>query len=177
MQSKLENLFPVRSSTIEDVCSRALSNPRKSVSVREFHGRLHLWFQWQRKGVIHLNRPATVRLVIFQLSARCSNLQSIHVLDYLETNLLLSDTQFEFRHSRSTADLLAYVTEQVSRSLEKQGVTRSVPLDISKAFDRVCTEGSCTSYRLTESKTRSTNFSALSFEICTFLLFLTVRSL
>ena len=53
-----------------------------------------------------------------------------HVLDYLETSQLLSDTQFGFRHSRSTADL-AYVTEQVSRSLEKQGVTRSVALDIS----------------------------------------------
>ena len=64
-----------------------------------------------------------------------------HLLNYLETNQLLSDSQFGFRHSRSTADILAYLTEQVSRSLEKQGVTRSVALDISKAFDKVWHRG------------------------------------
>ena len=49
--------------------------------------------------------------------------------------------QYGFRHSRSTGDLLSYVTEHISRVLDKQGETRSVALDISKAFDKVWHQG------------------------------------
>ena len=64
-----------------------------------------------------------------------------HLLKYLELHGLLSDKQFGFRSSRSTGDLLAYVTEQVSRVLDRQGETRTVALDISKAFDKVWHRG------------------------------------
>ena len=45
--------------------------------------------------------------------------------------------QCGFRHSRSTGDLLSYITEHISRVLDRQGESRSVALDISKAFDKV----------------------------------------
>ena len=45
------------------------------------------------------------------------------------------------RHSRSTGDLLSYVTDHISRVLDRQGETRSVALDISKAFDKVWHQG------------------------------------
>lgn len=64
-----------------------------------------------------------------------------HLLNYLESLHLLSDTQYGFRQARSTGDLLAYVTEHVSRTLDRQGETRSVALDISKAFDKVWHKG------------------------------------
>ena len=57
------------------------------------------------------------------------------LVDFLEYNRLLSDAQYGFRHARSTGDLLSYVTEHVSRILDKQGESVSVALDISKAFD------------------------------------------
>ena len=63
------------------------------------------------------------------------------IVDFLEGQNLLSDAQFGFRHSRSTGDLLSYVTEHVSRVLDRRGETRSVALDISKAFDRVWHKG------------------------------------
>ena len=63
------------------------------------------------------------------------------LVQFLEAHHLLSDLQFGFRHSRSTADLLAYVNEHVSRILDKAGETRSVSLDISKAFDKVWHQG------------------------------------
>ena len=49
--------------------------------------------------------------------------------------------QYGFRHCRSTGDLLSYVTDHISRVLDKQGETRSVALDISKAFDKVWHQG------------------------------------
>ena len=46
-------------------------------------------------------------------------------------------------HSRSTGDLLSYMTDHVSLVLGKQSETRSVSLDIShsKAFDKVGHQG------------------------------------
>ena len=63
------------------------------------------------------------------------------LIDFLESHDQFSDMQYGFRHSRSTGDLLSYVTEHVSRVLDKQGETRSVALDISKAFDKVWHQG------------------------------------
>ena len=42
-----------------------------------------------------------------------------------------------FRSSRSTADLLTVVSNRIARAFSKSGATRSVALDISKAFSRV----------------------------------------
>ena len=41
------------------------------------------------------------------------------------------------RSSRSTADLLPVVSDRIARAFNKSGATRTVALDISKAFDRV----------------------------------------
>ena len=56
---------------------------------------------------------------------------------HLKAHKLLSDVQYGFRHQRSSADLLALLTEHISNVLDKRGESRSVALDISKAFDRV----------------------------------------
>ena len=45
--------------------------------------------------------------------------------------------QYSFRCSRSTADLLAVVSDRFGRAFNRPGTTRAVALDISKAFDRV----------------------------------------
>ena len=52
--------------------------------------------------------------------------------------MLLSDFQYGFRSSRSTADLLIVVSDRIARAFNRSGATRAVALDISKAFDRVC---------------------------------------
>ena len=41
------------------------------------------------------------------------------------------------RSSQSTADLLTVVSDRIARASNKSGATRTVALDISKAFDRV----------------------------------------
>ena len=48
-----------------------------------------------------------------------------------------SDFQYGFRSSRSTADLLTVVSDRIARAFNRCGATRTVALDISKAFDRV----------------------------------------
>ena len=42
-----------------------------------------------------------------------------------------------FRSSQSTADLLTVVSDSIARDFNRSGVTRTVALNISKAFDRV----------------------------------------
>ena len=47
-----------------------------------------------------------------------------------------SDFQYDFKSSRSTADLLKVVSDRTARAFNRSGATRAVALDISKAFDR-----------------------------------------
>ena len=59
------------------------------------------------------------------------------IVDHLEKCDLFSDFQYGFRSCRSTADLLAVVSDRIARAFNRSGATRAVALDISKAFDRV----------------------------------------
>ena len=47
-----------------------------------------------------------------------------------------SDSQYAFRSSRSTADLLTVVSDRIARAFNRSGATRAVALDMSKGFDR-----------------------------------------
>jgi hypothetical protein len=62
---------------------------------------------------------------------------NIQIVKYLESHHLINDRQYGFRSHRSTGDLLTYVTDLWSRTVEHNGETLAVALDISKAFDRV----------------------------------------
>ena len=59
------------------------------------------------------------------------------IIDHLEKCGLFSDFQYGFRSSQSTADLLTVVSDRIARAFNRSGATRAVPLDISKAFDKV----------------------------------------
>ena len=59
------------------------------------------------------------------------------IIKHLDSNGLLSDHQYGFRSSRSTADLLTVITERIHQTLDSSGESRAIALDISKAFDRV----------------------------------------
>ena len=61
----------------------------------------------------------------------------VKVFETLEECDLFSDFHYEFRSSRSTADLRTVVSDRIARAFNKPGVTRAVALGISKAFDRV----------------------------------------
>ena len=64
-------------------------------------------------------------------------LANTRIVDHLEKCGLISDFQYGFRSSRSTADLLTVVSDRIARAFNRSGATRAVALDISKAFDRV----------------------------------------
>ena len=70
----------------------------------------------------------TALLVFFVWSVKSSKILQI---------IGLSDFQYGFRSSQSTADLLTVVSDRIARAFNRSGATRAVALDISKAFDRV----------------------------------------
>ena len=58
-------------------------------------------------------------------------------VDHLEKHDLFSDSQYGFRSSQSTADLLTVVSDRIARAFNKSGATHAVALHISEAFNRV----------------------------------------
>ena len=63
------------------------------------------------------------------------------IVNHLSKNNLLSDIQYGFRSSRSTADVLTVISHRISESLDGGFISRAIALDISKAFDRVWHKG------------------------------------
>ena len=59
------------------------------------------------------------------------------ILNFLESNNIISDRQCGFRKYRSTADMLAFVSHIWSQTMEKNGESQLVARDISKSFDKV----------------------------------------
>ena len=59
------------------------------------------------------------------------------IIDHLEKCGLFSDFQYGFRSFRSTADLFTVVSDRIAKAFNKFGATRTVALDMSKAFDRI----------------------------------------
>ena len=59
------------------------------------------------------------------------------IVGHLEKCCHFSDFQCSFRSSQSTADLLTFLSDRVSRAFNKSEAARAVALDISKDFDRV----------------------------------------
>ena len=59
------------------------------------------------------------------------------IVDHLEKFGLFSDFQYDFRSSRSTADLLTVVSDRIVRAFNRSRTTQVVTLDIFKASDRV----------------------------------------
>ena len=57
--------------------------------------------------------------------------------DQLEKCVPLSNFQYGFRSSRSTADLLTVASDITARVFNSAGTTQAAALDISKAFNRV----------------------------------------
>ena len=83
-------------------------------------------------------RPISLLSVISKLLEAVINQR---VLAHLSKNNLLSDKQYGFRSSRSTADALTVFTHRISQALYVNRDVRAVALDISKAFDKVWHKG------------------------------------
>ena len=66
-------------------------------------------------------RPISLLSVVGKIFERLLNDQ---IWKHLETNKLLSDVQLGFQHRRSSADLLALLTEHIAKVLDKRGESR-----------------------------------------------------
>ena len=59
------------------------------------------------------------------------------IVNHLEKCGLFSDSQYGFRSSQSTADLLTVLSDRIARAFNRSAATQAVALDISIAFDWV----------------------------------------
>ena len=59
------------------------------------------------------------------------------IVNHLEKCCLISDFQYDFRSSQSTADLLTVASDRLAWVFNRSGATRAAVRDICKSFDRV----------------------------------------
>ena len=107
---------------------------------------LSLWLNWKVSSVVRVFKnvgersttkhycPVSLLSVVSKVFEKLVNNR---IVDHLEKCSLLSDFQYGFRSSRSTADLLTVVSDKIARAFNRSGATRAVGRDISKTFDRV----------------------------------------
>ena len=79
-------------------------------------------------------RPLSLFSVVSKVFEKLVNSKIFY---HLEKCGLFSDFQYGFRLSRSTADLLTVVSDKIAMTFYRCGATRTVALDINKAFDKV----------------------------------------
>ena len=79
-------------------------------------------------------RPVSLLSVVSKVFEKLVNNR---IADHLEKCGLFSDFQYGFRSSRSTADLLAVISDIISRAFNGLGATRAVALHLSLGFDRI----------------------------------------
>ena len=79
-------------------------------------------------------RPVSLLSVVSKVFEKIVNPR---LVDKLEKCGLISDFQYGFRSSWSTAYLLTVVSDPLARVFNASGNTRVLALDIYKAFDRV----------------------------------------
>lgn len=79
-------------------------------------------------------RPISILPIFSKITEKILNEQ---ILKYLETNNLLSDSQFGFRKNRSTADALIAFTNQTLKAFNSKHCVLGIFIDFSKAFDTI----------------------------------------
>ena len=57
------------------------------------------------------------------------------LLDFLEQNHVLFDSQFGFRSNLSTTHAILLITDKIQRAIESKLYSCGIFLDLSKAFD------------------------------------------
>ena len=79
--------------------------------------------------------------LLFVVSKVFGKLVNNKIVDHVEKSGFFSDLQYGFRSSRSTAGLLTVESDRIARAFNSSGATRTVALNISKAFNRGCHAG------------------------------------
>ena len=92
---------------------------------------------WNVSSVVPVSKNYCPVSLLSVVSKVFKKLVNNRIVDHLEKCGLFSDFQYGFRSSRSTADLLALVSDRIARAFNRYGATQAVALDISEAFNRV----------------------------------------
>ena len=78
-------------------------------------------------------RPVSYLSVFSKFSEKLVNSR---LVDHLEKCSFFCDFKYHFWSSQLTADLLAVLSDRITRTFNRSKATRAVAIDISKASDR-----------------------------------------
>ena len=92
---------------------------------------------FQNTGERYMARKYRLVSLLSVDSKAFEKLVNVKLVDHLENCVFLSYFLCGFRSSRPAADVLTVVSDTTVMAFDSSGTTRAVPLDISKALDRV----------------------------------------
>ena len=125
-------------------CAAALAYPLVIIFRRSLNSAC-LPRDWKHSGVVPIFNSGTRK---FEKSYRPVSLTSVccktmermagpHIVEFLNSNDLLSANQFGFRAGRSTEDQLLIFCGKIAKWMDRGFVVDVIFMDFSKAFDRV----------------------------------------
>jgi hypothetical protein len=100
---------------------------------------------WKTSNIILIFKPGKINIypkTITLLNTMAKILEKIvntRLIWFLEKTKILSDLQSGFRNHRSTIDNLTIIKSEVNISLNSNQYLGLIIIDISKAYDSVCT--------------------------------------
>lgn len=95
---------------------------------------VHAVYKSGNKNYVNNYRPISILPSISKLLERIINTR---LINYLETNNLLSPNQYGFRHKKSTNDAVHELVDFIVTNNDKGNKTIGIFLDLAKAFDTV----------------------------------------
>ena len=98
------------------------------------YGRVTPAFKSGQKSDMDNYRPISVLSCVSKIFEKCVYQQTI---EYLESNKLLSNTQFGFRSQRNTELAATLFVDEIRKSMNEGCLMGAVFVDLSKAFDTV----------------------------------------
>ena len=78
-------------------------------------------------------RPISILPTLSKILERAES----QLIEYLENNKLLSDSQYGYRSNKSTELAAALLLDDISKNVDKENMVGAVFVDLSKAFDTI----------------------------------------
>ena len=108
--------------------------PRSGYSIDQLNTKLYLW-RIEFQPIMHVQDQGAFKIINDTYHRNLLPLSWKELLDYMETNQLLSLQQFGFRRGYSTELAALRLTDHLTKEMDNFRMPVNVFLDLSKAFD------------------------------------------
>ena len=131
---KIDKVQTTNKSRISEEFCRFFSSITTNLTKSAFKLKVNPVFKTGETHKFDNYRPINILTVISKIFKKCVHNQ---LMNYLESNKLLSSEQFGFQRKRSTELATAYFIDKIRHAMNKGEYTGAIYVDLGKAFDTI----------------------------------------